>query len=244
MKTTPFSMNAPARAFFITGTDTEIGKTFTTCALLQRWQQDGLRCVGYKPVAAGATLVDGQWVNEDAAQLLAASSPGFSLADINPLCLQAPMAPHLAARREGHRIDTDALLAGFESLRRRADVVLVEGVGGFIVPLDDETDTAEFARRLGLPVILVVGLRLGCINHALLTVEAIAHRGLKLAGWIANTVDPHMTGLTDNIATLEARIAAPRLGTLPRLDMTNATRAALLLTEPVMTAVLNSPQSS
>ncbi|MDQ8022429.1 MAG: dethiobiotin synthase [Moraxellaceae bacterium] len=236
-------LHATARAFFITGTDTEIGKTFTTCALLRRWQREGLRCVGYKPVAAGATLIDGQWVNEDAAQLHAASSPGFSIADINPLCLQAPMAPHLAAQREGRHIGVEALVDSFEALRARADVVLVEGVGGFIVPLDEHTDTAQFAQRLGLPVILVVGLRLGCINHALLTVEAIASRGLQLAGWVANTVDAEMSGLADNIATLEARIAAPRLGTLPRLDMTDGTDPALLLTEPALGAMLNSPQT-
>lgn len=226
-------MNPPhPPSFFITGTDTGVGKSFVSCALLHLLRARGLRAVGYKPVASGADLhADGQLVNEDAAALLAASSAGFSLRDINPVCLREATAPHLAARDEGVAIDLPRLVAGFTALRARADSVIVEGAGGLLVPLDEQQDFAMLAQALGLPVILVVGLRLGCINHALLTVEALAARGLQLAGWVANGgIDPAFSRAADNVATLRARIAAPLLGTLPRL--TEAHDALSLLALP------------
>lgn len=201
--------------YFVTGTDTEIGKTFVTCTLLHAARKAGLRAVGYKPIAAGAELLDGTWSNEDARRLQQASSPGFSLAQINPLCLREAVAPHIAAASEGVVLDVPPLVAGFERLAAEADFVLVEGVGGFRVPLDERLDTADLACALRLPVILVVGMRLGCINHALLTAEAIEARGLVLAGWVANTLAPRMNRFDENLQALQARIRAPLLGVIP-----------------------------
>ncbi|NMG30993.1 dethiobiotin synthase [Aromatoleum evansii] len=203
------------RAWFLTGTDTEIGKTFVTCALLHAARAAGHQAVGMKPIAAGADLVDGERVNEDAARIRAAGSfdPGLQL--LNPYCLTSPIAPHIAAAEEGVRLEPARILRAFEELAVRADVVIVEGVGGFRVPLDERYDTADLAVDFALPVILVVGMRLGCINHALLTVEALAARGLQLAGWIANRVDPAMLRFDENLAALKARIPAPLLGVVP-----------------------------
>lgn len=219
-------------AFFIAGTDTEIGKTFTTCALLHRARAQGLNAVAYKPVAAGAEMIEGEWSNGDARALLAASSPGFTLAQINPLCLREAAAPHIAAANEGRRIELAPLLAGFAALRDASRLVLVEGVGGFCVPLAEDLDTADLAVALQLPVLLVVGMRLGCINHALLTVEAIRARGLALAGWYANSPGPEMMRLTDNIVALRQRIAAPLFGVLPHSPQGPAQAAAGLALPP------------
>jgi dethiobiotin synthetase len=219
------------KAFFITGTDTEIGKTHSACALLHAWQATGLSAVGYKPIAAGTTQIGDVLANEDALRLQAASSPGFTLADINPVCLNEPIAPHIAAAHAGVSFDIRRMLNGYTALTTRADVVLVEGVGGFCVPLGQGVDTSHLAQAFGLPVILVVGMRLGCLNHALLTAEAIAARGLRLAGWIANTLTPPMPYLTDNIATLERALPARCLGVLPA--DTDPAQAANVLTLPV-----------
>ncbi|THF66207.1 dethiobiotin synthase [Pseudothauera nasutitermitis] len=204
-----------AAAWFVTGTDTEVGKTFTTCALLHAARRAGLRALGMKPVAAGAELVDRRLANEDALHLRAAGSfdPGLEL--LNPYCLASPVAPHLAAREEGVCIDPALIAARLAQLRALADCVFVEGAGGFRVPLADDYDMAMLARDLGLPVILVVGMRLGCINHALLTAEAVAARGLPLAGWIANRIDPRMLRFEDNLEALRERLDAPLLGVLP-----------------------------
>ncbi len=207
--------NIPARAWFITGTDTEIGKTYTTCALLHVARAQGLTALGMKPVAAGTEVVGGERLNEDVAALRAASSFDPGLALLNPWCLTSPIAPHIAAAEEGVRIAPAPIVDALGALRQRADVVLVEGVGGFRVPLADDYDSADLAAELALPVILVVGLRLGCINHALLTVEAIDRRGLGLAGWIGNHIDPQMLRAAQNIDSLRERIPAPLLGVLP-----------------------------
>jgi dethiobiotin synthetase len=215
-------------AFFITGTDTEIGKTFTTCALLHAARASGLTAVGYKPIAAGAEETAEGLANEDALALRAAGSAGFALTEINPLCLREAVAPHIAAAAEGIALEVEPIVAGFERLAARADLVLVEGVGGFRVPLTDTLDTADLAAALGLPVLLVVGMRLGCINHALLTVEAIGARGLTLAGWYANTPSARMSRFDENLAALEARIAAPLLGVLPHCAAGPAEAAAMV----------------
>jgi len=217
------------RAWFLAGTDTEIGKTFVACALLHAARATGLCAVGMKPVAAGADAVDGEWINEDAARLRTASSFDPGLERLNPYCLRSPVAPHIAAAEEGVEIEPRRIREAFDSLRAEADIVIVEGVGGFRVPLGPRYDTADLARELGLPVILVVGMRLGCINHALLTVEAIAARGLKLAGWIANLVDPAMLRVDENLDALRTRIDAPLLGVTPRVaDGDPASVAGLL----------------
>ncbi|MCZ4305397.1 dethiobiotin synthase [Zoogloeaceae bacterium G21618-S1] len=201
-----------ATAYFIAGTDTEIGKTFITCALLHTARRAGLSAIAMKPVAAGAEQVGDEWVNEDAAQLRAAGSFDPGLAELNPICLRTAVAPHIAAAAEGARIDPGKILDAFGRLSTQADLVLVEGVGGFRVPLTDTFDTADLAAALNLPIILVVGMRLGCINHALLTAEAIAARGLTLAGWVANQIDPGMQRITENLYALQQHLGAPCLG--------------------------------
>ena len=205
----------PMTAFFIAGTDTEIGKTFVTCALLHAARAQGRVAVGMKPIAAGADMVAGELINEDAARLRAAGSFDPGLALLNPYCLKSPIAPHIAAAEEGVAIDPAPILAAFAKLQAQAELVLVEGVGGFRVPLGKGYDTADLARDLALPVILVVGMRLGCINHALLTAEAIQARGLQLAGWVANQVDPAMLRFEQNLEALTERLPAPLLGVTP-----------------------------
>ncbi|KAA3655368.1 MAG: dethiobiotin synthase [Proteobacteria bacterium] len=220
-------------AYFIAGTDTEIGKTFTTCALLHTARRAGLSAIGMKPVAAGAEWRDGAWVNEDAARLRSASSIDPGLADLNPVCLRTPVAPHIAAAIEQVSIAPATILDAFARLRAQADLVLVEGVGGFRVPLTDTFDTADLAVALDLPVILVVGMRLGCINHALLTAEAIAARGLTLAGWVANQIDPDMQCVSENRHALAQRLGAPCLGHVPfNPDNDPAAVCALVLPTP------------
>jgi len=202
-------------AVFVTGTDTGVGKTRVSAALLTAFRQKHAKCVGMKPVAAGCDEVDGQWLNEDVVVLRAASSLVVPLALDNPYAFPMPVSPHLAARRAGARIDLSHLEASFHALRQHADVVVVEGAGGFMVPLHDGDGewctSADLAMRLRIPLVLVVGVRLGCLNHALLTQEAILSRGLRLAGWVANVVDPDMQEVQANIDTLQRRLQAPML---------------------------------
>lgn len=224
-------MITPA-AWFVTGTDTEIGKTYATCALLHAARRSGLRALAMKPVAAGAQRIDGRLVNEDALRLLAAGSFDPGLDTLNPYCLASPIAPHIAAQEEGVRIETEPIRAALNRLRAQADCVFVEGAGGFCVPLGPDYDFAMLARELALPVILVVGMRLGCINHALLTAEAVAARGLRLAGWIANLIDAQMLRIDENLATLRQRLPAPLLGVLPFDPDDNPAAASAALTLP------------
>lgn len=215
-------MSAPL-SLFVTGTDTEIGKTFVSCALLRGFAQAGLSAAAMKPIAAGAQLdaEDGLWHNEDADRLDAAAGAQLPPDMRTPYLLKAPAAPHIVAEKEGVTLALDPIVACHREAMRRADVVVVEGVGGFRVPLDDERDTADLAVALGLPVLLVVGMRLGCINHALLTADAVAARGLRLIGWVANVVDPAMRFLDENIETVRSRLArehrVPLIGTVPHL---------------------------
>jgi dethiobiotin synthetase len=212
--------------YFITGTDTGVGKTLASCALLHGFAAQGKSVVGMKPVAAGCAD-DSQ--HEDVRQLRAASNVLASGGQINPYCFVQAVAPHLAARFVGIRINFARIVESFSELNAQADVVIVEGVGGFRVPLNDEQDSADFAVQLGLPVILVVGMRLGCLNHALLTAEAIAARGLTLAGWVANVPEAGMAMLNENIAALQQRIHAPLLGIVPYLEQPDAREAASFL---------------
>lgn len=213
-------------SYFITGTDTGVGKTLVSCALLHGFAAQGKSVVGMKPVAAGRA--DG-CQHEDVRQLRAASNVLASGGQINPYCFVQAVAPHLAARFIGIRINFARIVESFSELNAQADVVIVEGVGGFRVPLNDEQDSADLAEQLGLPVILVVGMRLGCLNHALLTVDAIAARGLTLAGWVANVPEAGMAMLNENIAALEQRIHAPLLGIVPHLEQLDAREAASFL---------------
>lgn len=211
---------------FVTGTDTEIGKTLVSSALLHALVGQGVRACGMKPVAAGAAWRDGVLHNDDADQLVAAGNVVLPSAVTTPYMFEEPAAPHIAAARAGVSMKGTAILSAYRHIVAAADAVVVEGVGGFCVPLDDGFDTADLARQLALPVVLVVGLRLGCINHALLTVEAIAARGLTLAGWVANTLEPAMNFADENVDALTRRIAAPLLGRLPRLPHPSAAVAA------------------
>jgi dethiobiotin synthetase len=199
-------------SYFVTGTDTDVGKTLISCALLYGFAAQGKRVAGMKPVAAGR---DPAGQNEDVLRLQAASNVAADLRQTNPYSFEPAVAPHLAARLAGIRIDIGHILESCAALSGQADVVIVEGAGGFLVPLNEVQDAGDLARQLGLPVILVVGMRLGCLNHALLTVEAIRLRGLPLAGWVANVIAADMPLLEANIAALQQRITAPLLGTVP-----------------------------
>jgi dethiobiotin synthetase len=206
------------KGVFITGTDTGVGKTVAASALLRALRAAGVRCVPMKPVAAGARLQDGQWLNEDVeALILAADRPELERHLVCPSLFIEAIAPHIAASRETRVIDFDAILRAFEALGRLADFIVVEGVGGFKVPLGPHLDSAGLARELGLPVVLVVGIKLGCLNHALLTQDAIAKSGLKLAGWIANEIDPAMRAIEENVDALSARLGAPLIARFPHV---------------------------
>ncbi|EEA01373.1 dethiobiotin synthase [Burkholderia sp. H160] len=211
-----------ALSLFVTGTDTEIGKTFVSSALLRGFVREGLQAAAMKPIAAGAFEVDGVLHNEDADQLDAASSVLLPPAVRTPYLLKEPAAPHIAAALENVSFDLEHIVACHSQALKLADVVVVEGVGGFRVPLTATQDTADLAVALKLPVVLVVGMRLGCISHALLTAEAIAARGLTLAGWVANRIDPNMTFPDENIASIRAHLAqaydAPLLGIVPHIS--------------------------
>lgn len=203
-------------SWFITGTDTGVGKTRVSAALLHGLRARGLTAVGMKPVAAGAERdAQGGLSNEDVIQLRAAASFAVPPELDNPYLLSEPLSPHLAAAHEGVQIDVPAIVAAYAGLRLKAEAVVIEGAGGFIVPLSDTATSADLAQRLALPVILVVGLRLGCLNHALLTQEAIERRGLKLAGWVANHIDPAMQAQAANVATLQRLLHAPMLADWP-----------------------------
>ncbi len=213
-------------SYFVTGTDTGVGKTLVSCALLHAFAAQGRRVAGFKPVAAGCGE-DGR--NDDAQALLAASSLPLRYEQVNPCCLHAAIAPHLAARLAGATIEFSPIVRAYRQLAGQVDVVVAEGAGGFLVPLNERQDGADLARALGLPVIMVVGMRLGCLNHALLTVRAIGESGLECAGWVANVVDAAMPALEENIDTLRSRIGAPLLGVLPHMALPDASLGAALL---------------
>lgn len=203
------------QGYFVTGTDTGVGKTLVSCALLHAFAAQGASVVGMKPVAAGCRRENGVLVSEDAELLQAASNVALPLSAINPYAFEPPIAPHIAAAQAGTRIEIPLIVDSFKRLQQKADTVVVEGVGGFCVPLNDAEDTATLAQALNLPVILVVGLRLGCINHALLTAQAIQQAGLTLAGWVANHVTLEMEERDQNIIALQHRLIAPLIGVLP-----------------------------
>lgn len=210
-----------SQAYFITGTDTGVGKTFITTALLQHFNKLGNATVAMKPIAAGCVKTDQGWVNEDVEALRANTSVTLTSEQICPYLLASPIAPHIAAEEENVKIDLKVIYDQFLSLKELGDTIFVEGVGGFQVPLDDQYDTADLAVMFGLPVILVVGLRLGCLNHALLTAETVRARGLPLVGWVANQIDPAMERVQQNIDALKARLDCSLLGTVPFLSTPN-----------------------
>ncbi len=206
---------------YVTGTDTGIGKTLASCALLHALRGHGLRAAGMKPVASGCERIDGEWRNADALALQAAGEPGIAYADTNPFALEHPLAPELAARDAGVEVSLLPILASHARLSDHADALIIEGVGGWAAPLSASLMQADLVRTLRLPVLLVVGLRLGCLNHALLSARAIAADGAHLAGWIASHVDPDMERVEDNIEMLRARLPAPCWGVLPHAPDAN-----------------------
>ena len=218
-----------SQAYFITGTDTEIGKTHATCALLAAADLQGLRAVALKPVAAGT---DATGRNEDVVRLMAASNVALPERTINPWLLKDPLSPHIAARQAGVEITAATIIETFHLADERTDLLLVEGVGGLYAPLSDTLTQPELIRQLDIPVILVVGLRLGCLNHALLTAAAIEKEGLQFAGWIGNRVDLAFQASAENIQTLNERLNAPCLGILPFDPMASASVLASYLTLP------------
>lgn len=211
---------------FITGTDTGVGKTLVATALLHVLRDLGLRAAGMKPIAAGAERVGDAWVNDDVARIRAVAGVEAAAELVNPYLFRAPIAPHIAAEQKGVRIEIARIVEAYAALAAQAEWVVVEGVGGFRVPLDDRHDTADLAVALGLPIVMVVGMRQGCLNHALLSAEAIAARGLRLAGWVANPLDPAMAVYRENLAALGRRLSAPCLAELPWLAEPDAARAA------------------
>lgn len=211
-----------ARGLFVTGTDTGVGKTRVALALIHVLRAQGLRVAAMKPVSAGRAPGE---LNEDVVALLQAANVTAAVCDVNPYAFAEPIAPHIAAERTGERIELDMIAAAYSRLAARADVVVVEGVGGWRVPLNEREDMADLAQRLGLPVVLVVGLRLGCLNHALLTAESIAARRLPWAGWVGNHIEPAMAQAAENIAALHARLPGPCLGVqafLPAFGLADA----------------------
>lgn len=213
--------------YFVTGTDTEIGKTTVSAGILYRARQALLTTAAAKPVAAGCERTPDGLRNEDALALMAQCTPALAYDLINPMTLEAAIAPHIAAKEEGVELTVDQLAAACTRVfDQGAALSLVEGAGGWRVPLNDSETLADLAKRLDVPVILVVGMRLGCINHALLTAQAIAGDGLTLAGWVANRVDPNMSRPEENLQTLQALIKAPCLGVVPWLKDPSAEAVA------------------
>lgn len=224
-------MNKTARhsGLFVTGTDTGVGKTLVACALIRLHAARGLRAAGMKPVASGALHDGAAWRNEDADALRRAANVALPEHLLNPYLFKSATAPHLAAEEEGIAIDLDHLERCYRDIGRAAEVVVVEGAGGFIVPLDADSNSDDFVARLGLPVVLVVGIKLGCINHALLTQQAILAKPLRLAGWVANRIDPDEPYAQAMVDSLRPRIRAPLLGCLPWSPAMDADHAARLL---------------
>jgi len=216
-------------SLFVTGTDTGVGKTLVACALLHSLRSRGLRALGMKPVAAGVQPTADGPVNPDVVALRHASSWLAPLSQVNPYCFEPPVAPHLAAAAAGLRIEMEPIRRAFDALRRSADAIVVEGVGGFLVPLNEREDAGDIAVALALPVVLIVGMRLGCLNHALLSQQAILARSLRLAGWIANSIDPGMARFEGNLQALRERIDAPLLGVIPYRPMADPASIQLRL---------------
>jgi dethiobiotin synthetase len=225
--------------FFIAGTDTDSGKTLVASALLYKAKSEGLKTLGLKPVAAGCIETDKGLRNDDALKLIEQSTEELPYEQINPVALEEAIAPHIAAQRLRRPLGAGRIVGFLRGVLmiNRADFTVIEGAGGWRVPLNPKETLADSVKELNLPVVLVVGMKLGCLNHALLTVEAIQRDGLKLAGWIANQVDADMAAFDENMETLHAMIQAPCLGTVPHLSQPTAENAAQGLTLPNLESV-------
>lgn len=228
------SASSAAQGVFVTGTDTGIGKTFASCALLGALRARGIDAVGMKPVASGCRETPHGLRNDDAEALIAAAGVDLAYADANPCALAEPVSPHIAAAAAGQPIALEPIHAAWRRLRARAGYVVVEGVGGWAAPLGEGIDQAAIVHALDLPVVLVVGLRLGCLSHALLSARAIVADGCRLAGWIGNRIDPPMLRAAENLATLRERLPAPLLGVLEHAGDGDAPAPASLALEPLL----------
>ncbi|MGB0495741.1 MAG: dethiobiotin synthase [Kangiellaceae bacterium] len=206
------------KKYFITGTDTDVGKTLVTCALIQQFQEQGLSVIATKPIAAGCELIDGQLKNADALKIIQSLNHSVPYELINPVTLKSPIAPHIAADDENKTLSVNTLQSKCSNNQVEEDYLLIEGAGGWLVPLNAEETIADYVKAEGFGVILVVGMKLGCINHSLLTIESIRAKGLNLVGWIANCVDNEMMVLDHNIQSLIERIDAPLLAIIPFID--------------------------
>lgn len=233
-------MRQPRVKFFVTGTDTEVGKTTVSCLLLAAAQAAGLSTLALKPIAAGCEQsANGAWQNEDALALRAMMTSTLSYQQLNPVALPAPIAPHLAAEAVGRRL-TVSRVAGLVNgaLLSAPTFTLIEGAGGWLVPLNERETFADLVQELKLPVILVVGMRLGCLNHALLTAQAVRASGVPLVGWVANCIEPDMPELEANIETLRQWLPEPCLGVVPYLtacdSATYKMQAGTLNLEPLL----------
>ena len=204
------------QSYFVTGTDTDVGKTYVSAILLKAASEAGKKTVGYKPVSAGCEEINGRLVNEDASQLLANSSLPVSQDEVNPIAFVPPIAPHIAAKEAGVTIDSQTITEGYDHLKDLSpDLLIMEGAGGWRLPLGDKRYLSDIVKQLQLDVIIVVGMRLGCLNHALLTAEAVQRDGLKIKGWIANQLQPDMPKYAENLSTLKQDMPAPLLGEIP-----------------------------
>lgn len=208
-------MHELPRHFFVTGTDTSVGKTTVTVRLMQQLVAQGLTVIGMKPVASGCEWVDGRWQNDDVLQLTAASNVSVSAELINPYCFEPAIAPHIAAAQAGVEIDFNVIRAAYEQLTTMADVVIVEGAGGLLVPLNATQTIADLIQALSLPTLVVVGMRLGCINHALLTAQVLKQRNIDFCGWVANNIDPQMSVPQENLQSLITGLQHPPVLQVP-----------------------------
>jgi len=204
-----------AQGIFVTGTDTGIGKTVVSCQLMDALAREGNKVIGMKPIASGAEKQNGIFKNEDALQLIEHANVDVPYELINPFCFEPAIAPHIAAKQSGEQIDFKVIEKAYHELTKQADWVVVEGVGGWSVPLSNKHKVADIPTRLNLPVVLVVGMRLGCINHALLTAEVIRNNGNNLVGWIANKIDQNMPVYEENLQTLKDMLGCPIIGQVP-----------------------------
>jgi dethiobiotin synthetase len=212
------------QSLFVTGTDTGVGKTMVALALLRALAASGVRAAGFKPVAAGAELTSHGWRNDDALELAAAGNVRMDYALTNPVCLPEATSPHIAAERAGRCVDLDVIRAAYIAIRSRTDVIVAEGAGGWLAPVAGPPAAGvtgptmqDVAVALGLPVLLVVGIRLGCLNHALLTADAVQRSGLPLAGWVANPIDPAFADTSRYVESLAERLSCPLLWTAPQV---------------------------
>lgn len=208
-------MHSLPRHFFVTGTDTGVGKTTVTVRLMQQLIAQGLTVIGMKPIASGCAWVDGRWQNDDVLQLTAASNVSAPPELINPYCFEPAIAPHIAAAQAGVTIDFNVIQAAYAQLATMADVVIVEGAGGLLVPLGGSQTIADLIQALQLPALLVVGMRLGCINHALLTAQVLKQRNIDCCGWVANNIDPQMSVSQENLQSLIIGLQQPPVLQVP-----------------------------